>query len=57
MLTNKKVYRDLGEKFFVQRDAERVKRVCTRQLERLGYAVELRSATASETVSAAVVTC
>ena len=57
MLTNKKVYRDLGENFFVQRDAERVKRVCTRQLERLGYAVELRRAVVPETETAAVVTC
>jgi transposase len=57
MLTNKKVYRDLGENFFVQRDAERVKRVCTRQLERLGYAVELRHAATAETATGAVVTC
>jgi transposase len=57
MLTNKKVYRDLGVDFFVQRDAERLTRVCTRQLERLGYTVELRPATVPNPATATVVTC
>lgn len=55
MLTSKKIYRNLGADFFVKRDAERLTRLHTRQLERLGYVVQL--ARGAEPATATVVTC
>lgn len=51
MLADKQTYRDLGERYFEQRDAERLKQSLTRRLERLGFEVELRRRAVAEPVA------
>lgn len=43
ILKNKTPYRDLGEDYFVRLNHEAIRRRCLRQLQKLGYQVELRT--------------
>lgn len=42
VLVTGRLFRDLGPRYFDDRDRERVRRRLTRRLEQLGYAVTLR---------------